>query len=107
MANLFLKKWLKYACSAIVLLMLFSVEAYASTTKGDLPFNRAIDTFKANFTTWVFGAAVVMWIGTCLMLAFGEFSSGLKQIINILFWLSLAFAAPAGISLLFSTGATF
>lgn len=106
MKNLFLKKYLRSILLVAALSVMFSIDAYASTT-GNLPFNSAIDNFKANFMSWVFGAAVVLWVATCLFMAFGEWSSGMKQIINILFWLSLAFGGASGITMLFGTGATF
>ena len=106
MKNLFLKNWHKQLLWVVGLSILLTVDAYASTT-GNLPFNSNIETFKANFMSWLFGAAVILWVGTCLMLAFGEWSSGMKQIINILFWLSLAFGGASGIQLIFGTGAVF
>jgi type IV secretion system protein TrbC len=37
-------------------------------------------------------AAIIMIVITCLMLAFGEWGDGFKKIINIVLWLSVAFA---------------
>jgi type IV secretory pathway VirB2 component (pilin) len=106
MKNLFLKNWHKQLLWIVGLSILLTINAYAATT-GNLPFNSNMDNFKGNFAAWIFEAAVILWMATCLMLAFGEWASGMKIIINILFWLSLAFGGGAGLKLLFSTGAVF
>lgn len=105
MTRFTLKNWLKVAVilSGILLLGMTDI-AFASTT-GNLPFNTAMDTFKTNFIAWLFVAAVVLWIATCLMLAFGEWGEGMKRIINIVFWLSLALSGTTGVTALFGSGA--
>lgn len=107
MMSSYLKNWHKKLFMLAGLFLVLSVDAYASSTTGNLPFVSTMDTFKTNFMAWLFGAAVVLWVGTCLMLAFGEWSQGLKQVINIIFWLSLAFGGATGITALFGSGAVF
>lgn len=107
MMSFSLKNWHRQLLLAVGIFFLISMDVYASNTRGDLPFVSGMDTFKTNFMAWLFGAAVVLWVGTCLMLAFGEWSQGLKQIINIIFWLSLAFGGATGLTVLFGAGATF
>lgn len=80
------------------------IDAFASTT-GNLPFNRTLDVFKTNFMSGVFVILVVLWVATMLMMAFGEWGDGVKRVLNILCWASLALAGPAGVSSLFGVGA--
>lgn len=80
------------------------LDAFASTT-GNLPFNRTLDVFKTNFMSGVFVILVVLWVATMLMMAFGEWGDGVKRVLNILCWASLALAGPAGVSSLFGVGA--
>ena len=104
MVNLSLKPWFKPAVM-ILFLVLFGIgEVYAA---GSLPFNRTIDTFKHHFMAWIVVALVILWVATCLMLAFGEWGEGIKRILNILFWASLALAGPTGISVLFPGSGMF
>ena len=92
---------------ALIFLLLVSDMAFASTT-GSLPFNSTINNFSTSFTGWIFSALVVLWIATCLMLAFGEWGEGIKRIINIIFWASLACGGAAGAMMIFGgTGAVF
>lgn len=106
MANLHLAKWHRQLFWVLGLTVFLTAHAYAATT-GNLPFNSSMETFKANFMAWLFAAAVVMWVATCLMLAFGEWGSGIKAVINIIFWLSLAFSGASGATLIFGVGAIF
>jgi type IV secretory pathway VirB2 component (pilin) len=87
-------------------LSLVLMPAYASSS-GNLPFNTSLDTFKASFIAAVFDIAVILLMATCLMLAFGEWGDGIKRFITIVFFISLALAAPTGVILLFGTGAVF
>ena len=92
---------------ALILFLGFLVcaNSYAASTTGSLPFNTSMETFKSNFIAFVFAATVVLWVAMCLMLAFGEWTQGIKQIINVIFWISLALAGATGITLLFGNGA--
>lgn len=97
-------KFVRAFKSGTLLLLLFcQVEAFASTT-GYLPFNRTLDVFKTNFLSGVFVILVILWVATMLMMAFGEWGDGVKRILNILCWASLALAGPAGVSSLFGVG---
>jgi type IV secretory pathway VirB2 component (pilin) len=103
MKNLCSKKSLNLL---FLFLLFFASNVYASST-GNLPFNTAMDTFKSNFIEAIFDIAVILMMATCMMLAFGEWSDGVKRFIGIVFFLSLALAAPTGITLLFGNGAVF
>jgi len=97
------KSWVKYILCGLSLLI-FCTSSYASST-GNLPFNTALDEFKASFMAAVFDVSIILMMATCLMLAFGEWGDGIKRFINIVFFISLALAAPTGVMLLFGTGA--
>ncbi len=101
-----LKVWLKFSAIFLALFLLQIGSAYASSA-GNLPFNTTMDTFKNSFYAWVAIAAIILWIGTCLMLAFGEWGEGMKRIINILFWLSLALSGATAVPAIFGSGAVF
>lgn len=105
MANLSLKNWLK----VISLSSLFSVgNVWAGTTTGDLPFVSTMNTLKDAISgPFLLAGAIIMIVVTCLMLAFGEWGDGFKKIINIVLWLSVAFAATKFITTLFGSGAIF
>lgn len=91
--------------AGVFLTLLFCwIDAFSSTT-GNLPFNRTLDVFKTNFMSGVFVILVVLWVATMLMMAFGEWGDGVKRVLNILCWASLALAGPAGVSSLFGVGA--
>lgn len=107
MSNLSLKRWLK-KCTAVTVLSCFTwCEALASTTS-NLPFASAMTKLKDAISgPFLLAAAVIMIVTTCLMLAFGEFGDGFKKIINIVLWLSIAFAATSFITTMFGAGAVF
>lgn len=114
MKSLFLRNWVqwsdlkslfKYFCVGLCLFVICT-PSYASSV-GNLPFNTSLDEFKASFISAVFDIAIILLMATCLMLAFGEWSDGIKRFINIVFFISLALAAPTAVILLFGTGATF
>jgi hypothetical protein len=90
--------------TALLTCLFCHLDAFGSTT-GNLPFNRTLDIFKTNFMSGVFVILVVLWVATMLMMAFGEWGDGVKRILNILCWASLALAGPAGVSSLFGVGA--
>jgi DMSO/TMAO reductase YedYZ heme-binding membrane subunit len=90
--------------SLALLSLFFVLEAYGATT-GNLPFNRTLDTFRTNFMAAIFVILVVLWVATMLMMAFGEWGDGVKRVLNILCWASLALAGPAGVTALFGVGA--
>ncbi len=89
-----------------LLILLFFIPAQAATA-GNLPFNSAIQSFQDNFYAWIAIAAIVIWIATCLLLAFGEWGDGMKKLLNILFWMSLALSGATAVPAIFGSGATF
>lgn len=104
MANLTLKNWLK----TIVLSGFIFADNIWATTTGDLPFVSTMKTLKDAISgPFLLAAAIIMIVVTCLMLAFGEWGDGFKKIINIVLWLSVAFAATSFITTLFGGGAVF
>lgn len=110
MISLHLKKLVKYFVKHSVSILVFSIfcltNVYASTT-GNMPFNTSMDNFKSNFIAVVFVIAVILWVATCLMLAFGDWGDGIKRAVNIVFWLSLALSGSTGMTYLFGSGAVF
>ena len=75
---------------------------------GSLPFNSTMNIVKDAISgPFLLAAAVIMIVITCLMLAFGEWGDGFKKMINIVLWLSVAFAATGFITSLFGGGAVF
>lgn len=97
--------WLKVFIYLGILGFLCVGEAYAYG--GSLPFNSTIDNFKQHFMSWIFVALIILWIATCLMLAFGDWGEGMKRILNILFWASLALGGPTAITMLFPSAGSF
>ena len=106
MANLNLKSLIKNSVFVLALTFFCIANVYASTT-GNMPFNTSMDNFKSNFIAVVFVIAVILWVATCLMLAFGDWGDGIKRAVNIVFWLSLALSGSTGMTYLFGSGATF
>lgn len=106
MINLFSKSWLKKSFLAGCLLMVNAVAMASDTGKTDLPFVSTMEKLKGAISgPFLLSASIIMVVVTCLMLAFGEFGDGFKKIINIVMWLSIAFAATNFISTLFGSGA--
>jgi hypothetical protein len=97
------KSWLKILIFGLGL-FLISEPSYASSV-GNLPFNTSMDEFKAAFIEVVFSISIILMMGSCVMMAFGEWGDGIKRLINMVFFLALALAAPTGVVLLFGTGA--
>ena len=108
MANLNLKNWLKKTSFYISLgSALLTSSAFASIS-GDLPFVSTMNTLKDAISgPFLLSASIIMIVVTCIMLAFGEWGDGFKKMINIVLWLSVAFAATSFITTLFGGGATF
>jgi type IV secretion system protein TrbC len=86
---------------------LLSNNALASTA-GDLPFVSTLNTLKDAISgPFLLAASIIMIVITCVMLAFGEWGDGFKRMINIVMWLSIAFAATAFVGSMFGSGAVF
>lgn len=107
MGNLFLKLWLKRSGIASSVLLASMNNALAST-HGNLPFNSTMNTLKDAISgPFLLAATIIMIVITCLMLAFGEWGEGFKKLINIVLWLSIAFAASSFVTTMFGSGAVF
>ncbi|MBV9576351.1 MAG: TrbC/VirB2 family protein [Gammaproteobacteria bacterium] len=106
MNNLFLNNWRKNFIAG-ALLSLSSATSFASTV-GTLPFNSTMNILKDAISgPFLLSAAIILIVVTCLMLAFGEWGEGFKKLINIVLWLSIAFAASNFAATLFGSGAVF
>src|SRR5262249_54460858 len=105
MKNFNLKPWARFVFFGLSLLFI-CLPTFASTT-GDLPFNSTIQEFQNNFYGWIAIAAIIIWVATCLLLAFGEWGDGMKKLLNILFWMSLALSGATAVPAIFGTGAVF
>ena len=82
-------------------------DALAANT-GDLPFVSTLTTFKNAISgPFLLAASIIMIVVTCIMLAFGEWGDGFKRMINIVMWLSIAFAATSFVTTMFGSGAVF
>lgn len=105
MANLYLKNWASKSVALAGLLLTNNVFASSS---GDLPFVSTMNTLKDAISgPFLLAGAIIMIVVTCLMLAFGEWGDGFKKMINIVLWLSVAFAATSFVTTMFGGGAIF
>ena len=95
MKHLHLKHWLK---SLVIAGLLYSNAAWASS----LPFTSTLTTLKNAITgPFLLTATMIMVVVTFMMMAFGEWGDGFKKLINIVFWLSMAFGVTSFIGSLF------
>jgi len=107
MANFHLKHWGKQSLAGLSV-MFTSIPSALASTSGNLPFNSTMEIVKDAISgPFLLAAAIIMIVITCLMLAFGEWGDGFKKMINIVLWLSIAFAATNFITSLFGSGAVF
>jgi type IV secretory pathway VirB2 component (pilin) len=107
MANFHLNRWAKRSLLSLGMLCAGMQSAWASST-GSLPFNSTMNIVKDAISgPFLLAASVIMIVITCLMLAFGEWGDGFKKMINIVLWLSIAFAATGFVTSLFGSGAVF
>jgi type IV secretion system protein TrbC len=101
--------WLRPSKLLVLILLstgLFNSAAFASTTGGDLPFESTLDMLQKSISGPVLTSiSIIMVAVTCVMLAFGEWGDGFKRIINIVLWLSIAFAAVSFLNHMFGAGA--
>lgn len=103
----YLKSWIKKSTIGAVLIIISVQSAFASS-RGDLPFNSTMNTLKDAISgPFLLAASIIMIVITCLMLAFGEWGDGFKKLINIVLWLSIAFAATNFVTTMFGSGAVF
>lgn len=105
MRNFYWKHWAKTLASSFTILS----PAWAGTTGSEnLPFESTLDMLQKSISGPVLTSmSIIMVAVTCLMLAFGEWGDGFKKIINIVLWLSVAFAAVSFLNHMFGAGATF
>lgn len=107
MANFHLKRWGKKGLVSLGVTCTKVSSAFASSMNS-LPFNSTMNVMKDAISgPFLLSAAVIMIVITCLMLAFGEWGDGFKKMINIVLWLSIAFAATGFVTSLFGGGAMF
>jgi len=102
MMDFHLKRWLKQLASGLVASYLIPMQSAFAYGSGNLPFNSTMNVLKDAISgPFLLAAAIIMVVITCLMLAFGEWGVGFKKLINIVLWLSIAFAATSFITTMF------
>lgn len=107
MKNSNLTKLLNKLIGIILSWSFFFQKAWASSTS-DLPFVSTLNTFKEAISgPFLLSASIIMIVVTCIMLAFGEWGDSFKKMINIVMWLSIAFAATSFVTTMFGSGAVF
>jgi len=91
------------AASALVLMAMFTAPAYAagSNMPWEQPLNQILESIQGPVAKVV---SVIVIIVTGLTLAFGETSGGFRRLIQIVFGLSIAFAASSFFLSFFSFG---
>lgn len=101
MKGFHLKRWLKQSMAGLAGFLVPMQESVARSG-GNLPFNSTMNVLKDAISgPFLLAAAIIMVVITCLMLAFGEWGDGFKKLINIVLWLSIAFAATSFITTMF------
>jgi type IV secretion system protein TrbC len=91
------------AAYAVVLFVAFATPAYAagSNMPWEQPLNQILESIQGPVAKVV---SVIVIITTGLALAFGESSGGFRRLIQIVFGLSIAFAASSFFLSFFSFG---
>ena len=92
----------------IGLMVFASSNAFASSSGSSFPF---VDKLK-NLADAISGSlalsvATILIVATGLMNAFGEWGDGMKKLINVAFWCSIAFGVASLIATFGGSGATF
>ncbi|MBS0358899.1 MAG: TrbC/VirB2 family protein [Proteobacteria bacterium] len=101
MGNSRLRNWVN-RLGLYFLSMVFTSSVSFAGRGGNLPFTSTMNTIKdAVSGPFLLAASVIMVVVTCLMLAFGEWGDGFKKLINMVLWLSIAFAASGFITSVF------
>lgn len=107
MVNSRLKNLVRKFLQLLSLLFIHAGNAVASS-HSDLPFVSSMNKLKDAISgPFLLAGAIIMIVVTCLMLAFGEWGDGFKKMINVVLWLSVAFAATTFVSSMFASGAVF
>ncbi len=108
MRNFYWKSWLKASALGYGLFNFTSITYAGTTGSENLPFESTLDMLQKSISGPVLTSiSIIMVAITCMMLAFGEWGDGFKKIINIVLWLSIAFAAVSFLNHMFGAGATF
>ena len=95
--------WLAHLTVAIIAVLIFAGSAHAAGS--GMPWEGPLDQILQSIEGPVARiAAVIVIIMTGLALAFGESSGGLRKLIQIVFGLSIAFAATSFFLAFFSFG---
>ncbi len=95
--------WLAHFITAVFAVLLFAGPAHAAGS--GMPWEGPLDQILQSIEGPVARiAAVIVIIMTGLALAFGESSGGLRKLIQIVFGLSIAFAATSFFLAFFSFG---
>lgn len=89
------------ALASIVLLMATSAHASGSSMPWEEPLQQILESIEGPVAKIV---AVIIIIATGLALAFGDTSGGFRKLIQIVFGLSIAFAASSFFLSFFSFG---
>lgn len=95
--------WLAHVTIAVIAVLVFAGPAHAAGS--GMPWEGPLDQILQSIEGPVARiAAVIVIIMTGLALAFGESSGGLRKLIQIVFGLSIAFAATSFFLAFFSFG---
>ena len=111
----FLKKSNLQSCNQLLIklvsgagLLLVSSNAFASSSSSSLPFVSVIKSIADAISgPLALSVATIMIVATGLMNAFGEWSDGMKKMINIGFWCACSFGVASLITTFGGSGATF
>lgn len=106
MGHFTLRNWVR---AVFTIALFFTANlAFASNSGSDLPFVSTLDMLQEAISgPFLLSASIIMIVVTCIMLAFGEWGDGFKKMINIVLWLSVAFAVVSFITTMFGGGAIF
>jgi type IV secretion system protein TrbC len=86
---------------AVTIMMVHAADAAGSSMPWEAPLQRILDSVEGPVAKIV---AVIIIVVTGLTLAFGDSSSGFRRLIQIVFGLSIAFAASSFFLSFFSFG---
>jgi type IV secretory pathway VirB2 component (pilin) len=103
MINLLVRRSHRALAAATVLVLTMSAPAYAagSSMPWEAPLQSILDSVQGPVAKIM---AVLIIIGTGLTLAFGDTNGGFRRLIQIVFGLSIAFAASSFFLTFFSFG---
>lgn len=88
--------------------LLTSRSAFAASSASTLPFVNVLKNVSDAISgPLAISVATILIVATGLMNAFGEWGDGMKKLINVAFWISIAFGVASVISTFGGTAATF